>query len=189
MAVSITESGQTVTAEYGTALVLLYLREQLADSSMWKALVETPTATWSSAKTLADAGTSSRPNALDAIRIDRVTSAASATSADAIIRALNSTDIERMSLNDWDVSGLLLLVIDLPIPSAYQGPDKIGVATIDFFNKIGRIQDELMSLSQTAERLTISQIGRGPSGQLNDDDNNAIAVRGIELLVRYRGPF
>lgn len=199
MAVSVTSGEYTVTAEHGTALSLLYLREMIADSSMWKALVAQPLAMWSDAKDLADEDTSDRDDALAAILFDRVAEgsddfAAGEEPARCIIRPWDEWVSEFAATSSWDVSGLFLMSFEIPEPLEFRGEvqDKIGAATIDNWNKLERIVEEIQTQATSpdspGERLVSVEIRRVIlPGLIDPRENKERYIRTASYALRNMG--
>ena len=195
MTITVTDGQLSISpaATAETALTLLYLREQIADSETWKALVELPRSPWSDVKTLADAATADRDEALDAIYFDRIDDAGLGQAENeetpfCFIRPWDEWVQSWAATSSWDITGMLLMTFEIPVPTSYR--DSIKVATIDFWNKIDTIIQEIQQVgaNMTAERLGNPRISRVVlPGEIDPRENNGRRVRRAAFSVETQG--
>lgn len=194
MAVSVTQNGMTIEAEQETAQMLLYLREQIADSALWRALVALPRATWADVKAKATLDDASRPNALAAIEFDRKDLKGDAQKGPAensevpicFLRPWDEWVQEFAATATWDVTGLILMTFEIPVPTSYRAT--IQLATVDFWNKMDRIIKEIMEQDYVAERVNRPIIRRVIlPGEIDPIANNGRHVRTAAYSVQAKG--
>lgn len=99
--------------------------------------------------------------------------------ARAIIRYAEEADIEQISTTGFDVQGMLVLVIEYPVPTALAS-DTYSEQYKNAINKFGLIIKELTELAgaRQAGYLNINRIGQGPIGKAFEEKNN-----GLEYFV------
>lgn len=186
MTLSITRGSETITAseEFGSAY--LAIRETLADSSCWRAIVEDPTGKWSDIQTLADLGTSSRTDALAAIVLERrENEGESIVTPSAIIRMIPPNVANADGPDSWTITGAFEVKFDLQVPDDYVAHNDLG--TVDFVEKISRIWREMRQVDKSnggrlfTETASMSIV----PGQYNPDDNAGIFARTAEFQFSY----
>lgn len=196
MTVSVTYGGITIAAAKETALQLLYLREQIADSATWQALVALPDAHWNEIVTKVAAGDASRTDALAAVLIDRWTAAElnqdrGSEVPQILLRPFDESDVSWGNHDSWDVSGMFLLLLHLPIPTDFRDEtaDAIAAACVDFWNKADAIlADILESGKMVPERVAHPRISRIVlPGEINPAENNGRRVRQAGYAISVRG--
>lgn len=178
-----------VTPEYALSLELHYLRETVVASEMWRAVVAQPLADWTTVKALADAATSSEANARAQVIRERTNEADAAQDPPrCIVRHLNDSDIEKLgSGSSWATDGMLSLLFELPVPTAYQGESAIDDAVVAFENVIGRIISEMQTVAGTAGYLNILRFVRLDFGQYDTRDTNGDLIRAANYVVHFNG--
>lgn len=185
-----------VTPAYDISLELLHLENTLAASEMWRAIVASPLADWPTVSQLADAATSPAADARERIIWDEFDDSVDDVPPQALIRQLPDTAIDRVGTNAWDVMGNLLLLIELPIPTAYRAAAKDSC--IHFGNVLGRIIREMKAAAAAtpAGLLNIERIQRGGIDRYDPDHQPEGAVPGpdvptisMRMIVQHRGAF
>lgn len=186
MTVEVIKNGLTLAAEEDLALSLLFLREGVADSSCFRALVHLQDAEWATVKDLADADTADRDKALEAIYFDRIDGEGEFDgTVKCMLRPLNDGDMVHVAPGQFDVSGIFFMRFEFPIPKAYEPCPELAV--IDFLNKARRCVREIRSQPFAAERLWIQRIAQGPMGQLDPTEANNKQVRCSDYMVHFMG--
>lgn len=188
MAVSITENSLTITPSREKGLAYLYLRELIADSTYWQAMVDDPDGTISELETIVTAQTASRGNALAQISIERIDDEGIAISyPSCIIRYATGEEIaSRFGPGSFDVNGAFFIEFMSIIPRSYR--DYPSLAAIDSAEKFDAIEQELMFPITDAERLVIDsfQLLRQGAVKLESDSNEkGEIVRVSEYMVKF----
>lgn len=184
----------TVTAEYPLAKSLNALRELIAESACWQALVKDQQAPWARIKTLADADPDNRVAALKRIIGDtlyedeRFREALQAPFI--LVRHEQGATYLRESPDVFRKQHLLRMVIELPVPREYAKYDVEAIwnATIDFMNKVGRIMHEMqtVNIAGTADRLQMELVTMGPIGAVEPASSNGEWVRTVEFMIQTK---
>jgi hypothetical protein len=190
VSLTVSDGPLSITAEEETALVLLRLREQIADSALWRALVALPLSTWSDVKAKATTDDASRTNALAAIYLDYIDErgygeAKGIEKPFCIIRAWSDHKSELVATATWDITGLYYWSIEIPIPTAYR--NSVNLATIDFWNKVDRIKREfrIAGQSESGNRIYQPEIHMvSMPGEIQEDKNSGRRTRTAEFAIR-----
>ena len=194
MTVSVSHGGITIAAEEETALRLLYLREQFADSALWRALVALPRSNWNDVKAKADLDDADRNAALEAVEFDHWTAEKLNEVRDSetpriLLRPYDESDTTWTTPDSWNVSDLFLILIHIPVPDDLRDLEYLKLACIDFWNKTDRIKKEVMRSGQfESERVNFPGFARIVlPGEINPDQNNGRRVRQSAYAITARG--
>lgn len=185
MTLSITQNGLTITPTREKGLAYLGLRELIADSTYWQALVADPDATMAELTAIVTAETASRAAALAQIDIERIDDEEESIDyPSCIIRYATGDEIaNRYGPGAYTVSGGFFIEFLTLIPEVYR--DLPSLAAIDSCEKFDAIEAELLSPSTLSERLVIDGLQLVRQGALHDEDVNGAMVRVAEYLVRF----
>lgn len=186
MTVTIIEGALSIAAEEEEALALAHLRNMIADCEVWRAIVAQPGYVWSDLKTLADAATSDRDDAIDAIHYDRIDDEGQSQTVPAVlIRHAEEDDFIHQGGAQWDITASFYIEMNLEIPSDYRSSTRL--ATVDFLNKIGRFRRELLANTNAPGYLSTVRVSRGLMGEIAPDENNGQRVRTASWILTYDG--
>lgn len=192
MAGSLTQDGETIQASKSLSSTLVHLREQIADSATWRALVALPLSTWADVADKADVDDASRPNALAAIHVGRFIGnqpGAGSEVARICLRAFDEMSTDWTSYDSWDVQADVYMNVQIPIPTDYRSDSRVGLAEIDFLNKIGNILQEVkLAGDGVGDRIAQPEFQQlNLPGEILPDHNAARRIRRYVFAVRTRG--
>lgn len=182
------------TAESILALTLEHLRQHIADSLHWQAIVKNPTKTYPEIKLIvaAASGPIDRNAALDAIVGDTVYEDRDYEAATkppfVLIRTLPEVEVRQTTPSTWHGPTTFLMEFHLDVPASYRAFTREGLnnATIDFQNKIGKIMEDMQEVARktVASRLVPINFAVGPMGMLPLDENQNRWERMAEIIVQ-----
>jgi hypothetical protein len=186
-----------VTAQHSFGLSLWYLRELLADSELWQALVRTPDATYDQLlDTIAiSPSVLDRPAALKAIAVGMFpTDQDNCDNVMPVPRMLIRYDTDGVFTREsgtWRRNQTILLLIETPVPVHWRMADVEAFSSqeIDGQDKVGRILTDCNSVIKalTAERLQVESWTFGPTGLVAPEDAGGEWLRSAEIHCSFIG--
>lgn len=191
-----------ITPIYAYAKPPHFLREMLAASTMWQAMVYDPEATCAELVALiaGSPGVLSEDFARDSIVLGIIPTDTDGYSLvpqvpKALIRYLTDGVKTRTTTSSFDSNLLLMLLIEYKVPPEYRqrNAEAMSNAEIDGLDKIGRIVDQLKTavLSGAADMLQIESFTFGPHGLIapeeGENEEDGEWIRTAEIQIRFTG--
>ena len=192
----------SITPIYAYAKPPHFLREMLADSTMWQAMVHSPEATCADlvAMIAATPGVLSEATARESIVLGIIPTDAEGYSLipqvpKALIRYLSDGVKTRTTTSSYESNMLLMLLIEYRVPHVYRLREAVAMsnAEIDGLDKIGRIVEQLKTsvLSGAADMLQIESFTFGPHGLIapeeGENEQDGEWIRTAEIQIRFMG--
>ena len=186
MALSITTNSLTITATREVGRAYLALRELIADSEYWQAIVANPKSTISDIETVVADGLSAadRAAALAKTFVNRIDNeGALLTFPSCIIKRAKGIRSEtRFGVEDFDVGGSFYVEFLLQVPDAYK--DYPGLQEIDMAEK----SDAILAVTKGTlgeDRMVFSTRDDIEFEQLHPNETNGDTCYTIQYLFTY----
>ena len=186
-----------VAAQHSFGLSLWYLRELLADSELWQALVRTPGATYAELlDTIAiTPSVLDREQALAAIAVGMFPTddedCDTVMPLPRILVRYQTDGVMTRETGVWNRNQTILVLIETPIPLRWQRRDMESFSSqeIDGQDKIGKLITDCNAViaAGTGERLQVESWTFGPHGLVAPEETGGEWIRSCELHVTFLG--
>lgn len=165
------------------------LREMIADSQMWRAVVAGPNTDWGTLYALYQAATSPENNAkariVKGVGEDDESHADFVQRPRCIVRHLDQFELSELTEAGYSASGALIATFELDIPTTYHG--SYADAYVNFTNTLGLIIENLKNMPKQAGYLDVTTWSLLGFGQSIDDEGTLEEYWTGELLVNFYG--
>lgn len=185
-------------AEFALAQRFSTMRDLLASSTYWQAIVADPLASYPDIKTAVGAGGLSQANAYaaiagDTLLDDEIENDDKLNPPRIIYRYMSDAVQERNTFTTHSTTGQISILIEIPVATEFQGLTRAMVwgGAVDFFSKVGAMVDQwktaITSTATSSSYPTINSWTLGPIGLIDPDDTNGVYLRQLELFAEYQG--